>query len=637
MLWRRRRTEADFRDEIQAHLELETARLVEEGMTPAEAGAAARRAFGNVTSPQEQFYESGRSISLDHLLKDLRFALRLFRKRPGFSAVVVLTLAVGIGVHTAVFSLLSAFVLAPLPFDRPRQLVHIWSTDNKRGLQELRLSDADFEDIRQQAAGYESLAAYDYYDANVKIGEEIVSVRTARVTPDLFQLLGVQPWRGRNFATGESAENVAIVSKDFWERHWGGRLDLSGAQIDINQVPHHIVGVMPSGFTFPMPSIRLWVPLKIVPNPSSRGAGGLMVVGRLKGDRSLEDANAEMRVVATRLERAYPKTNTGRGLRAVPLREALTFFYQELRALLLALNLGAAFVLLIVCANLGNLLLVRAVTRSPEVAMRLALGATRRRLLLQMLVEGAVPAAAGGLVGVAGAKVLTSLGGHFLPEDLYRASDPAINWPVLAFAAAISLMSVLLFALAPALEAIRCRTPQMLGQKMHGSTDSPRARRLRTSLAVGQVALAAILLSGAFFAIQAAVGLQQVESGFSTHGILTFQITPSENRHSGPDQINSFFERLIEEIESLPGVRKAAAVHPLPLNFELFQQEFQIDSGRTKSRRRRYSESHLVTWRLWVCRFQRGVISRPATGRMRQASCSSTRRWRESTGQGKAR
>ena len=519
---------------------------------------------------------------MDSLMQDLRFAVRTLRRNASLSAVIVLTLTLGIGANAAIFSVVNAYLLRALPFEKPEELVHVWQT--KAGVDygdSLRVSEANFLDWKTSANVFSDLAAYYYSTRTVTDADEPFRVMVGSVTWNLPGLLGVRPVIGRSFREedGEAGSaRVVLLSHPYWQRQLAGEPHVLGRNLELDGVSYTVIGVMPPSFVFPLSSTRMWVPLALTGDESKRGSGALLVVGRLAPGTRLPQAQAAMQVAAHRLAEQHPGTNAGFGARVVPLREALVFFLDQLRAATLALLVAVGLVLLIVCSNVGNLLLARAASRAREMAVRTAVGASRLRLVRQLLVEGGVLAALGGTLGALVAVAAGGSLGAALPADIYRVGELSVDGRVLAFTAGLSVFSVFLFALAPALQASRVNLVDSLKEGDRGP--GMRGSRLRSLLTVSQVGLATALLFGALFSITVFDVLRRTDPGFAVDDVLTLEAAlPSERYPSGERQ-NAFYEDLAERVRTLPGVAAAASVYPLPMNFELDQQEFTIE-GRT--------------------------------------------------------
>jgi putative ABC transport system permease protein len=379
---------------------------------------------------------------------------------------------------------------------------------------------------------------------------------------------------------------VVVLGYDYWDTYLGGRRDALGEVVRLDGVPHTIIGVAPPDFVFPLKATRMWVPMAMTPDGSLPGeSGGLLVIGRFKEGVGIDQAQTELDTVSERVAETYPQTAEGRGARAVPLREALVFFYDIIELLSLALLVAVGFVLLIVCTNIGNLLLAHASTRNREVAIRGALGAGRMRLVRQFLTESTLLAFVGGALGILLALWLTRMLGPSIPADLYRAGEIGVDGRVLSYTIVLSVLAVLFFGFAPAIDATRTNLCETLKEGERGSGGSRRTKRLRNFLVVVQFSFATVLLAGAIWSIRAFAELQEVHPGFEADRVLTIELDIPAARYPADAEENLFYNQALERVRSLPGISSAAAVYPLPMNFELFEQIYQIEGEESADAR----------------------------------------------------
>jgi putative ABC transport system permease protein len=496
------------------------------------------------------------------MFQDLRYAIRLMIKKPGFTLIAVATLAVGIGLNSAIFSVVNSVILRPLPYRDSDRLVQIWSRNLSEGGENGVVSPADFLDWRKQARSFERASAYNIWRTKLAAAEGMAQVNGASVTGDFFETLGVAPQMGRMFSTEEERPDknqVVVISHSFWQTRLGGKPDVIGQTLNLSETPYTIIGVLRDNYRHPEPiwdqTEEVWRPLTLREG-AQRDWSYLRAVGRLKQGVMLQQAQAEMTMIAAQLERAYPGSNTLRGAALVPLQKQFT---GDIRSLLLVLQGAVALVLLIACVNIANLLLARVAAREQEMAIRAALGAGRLRIVRLLLTEGLVLAGLGGAFGL----LLARWGVDFLvslaPREYFRLTDVRLDGRALAFTLLLSLLTVLLFGLAPALQAVRTN----INEALSGGARARRERGLRGILVVGEIALALVLLIGAGLLLRSLAHQQNVALGFNAENLLTMQIELPASIET--PQIAHFYDQLLSRLKSLPGVKDAAVTGSMPL------------------------------------------------------------------------
>jgi putative ABC transport system permease protein len=501
-------------------------------------------------------------------------------KQPGFTLIAVIALALGIGANTAIFSVVNAVLLKPLPFADPGRLIVVYESNLQRGITRNSVSYPNFVDWREQNHVFERMCSYRTSDFVLTGDGEPARLSAGVVSADLFSLLGVAPVLGRSFRTEEDKPGdtgrVVILSHRMWQRRFNADPNVVDRSLVLGGKNYTVVGVMPEGFHFPVASepVDLWSTVSIDSGMfEQRGAHYMHVIARPKPDVALEQASAEMDGIAANLERQYPDENTRRGVTLVPALESLV---GEVRPALLILLGAVGCVLLIACANVANLLLARATTRHKEMAIRSALGASRWRVVRQLLTESVLLAIAGGALGLLvamwGTDVLVSL----TRNDLPRAAQIGLDGRVLAFTLLVSIITGIVFGLAPALHSSKTDLTESLKEGGRGSTEGARRNRVRAVLVVGEVAIAIILLAGAGLLIQSLRRLQQVDPGFNPHNVLSFSIGLPEVKYKPAQQVE-FYRQLTARIESLPGVRSASSVMPLPLGGDRMRVTFETE------------------------------------------------------------
>jgi putative ABC transport system permease protein len=503
------------------------------------------------------------------ILADVRYSLRVLAKAPFFSAAVVAVLALGIGANTATFSILNAVLLRPLPFPEPERLVRLYHTPPQAafpGVTRFALSSANFYDWQRDARSFEAMAQYRGRPLTLTGGDEPRAVVAAAVDTAFFDIVGTRPALGRTFRPDENRPDarVVIVSHAFWQNRMGGAADAVGRTLQLGGEPYEVVGVMPEAFSlgswFPT-SRELWVPIGLTDEERAfRDNHNQQAVARIKPGVTLEEATSELQVIATRLEREYPQENAGWGATAVPLRETMV---EDVRATLVVLLAAVGLVLLIACANVGNLLFTRALGRRKEMAIRAALGAGRGRVLQQLLTEALVLAVAGGAAGVLLAKALLRAGAAMLADQVPRADEIAMDGRVLLFALGASVLTGILAGLVPALRAGRATLTDAL--KEGGRNEGAVGVRTRRLLVAGEVALSVVLLMGAAVMLRSLVAMRAVDAGFDPEGVLTMRVNLPDRRYDTPAKRAAFFEATQERMRALPGVTAAGAIDNLPL------------------------------------------------------------------------
>jgi len=578
----RKRCDEDFTQEILAHLDLETDRLRKEGLSEPEARAAARRAFGNVTSAQERFYESKRVIWLEQLLQDLRYAARLLRKNPGFTAATVLTLAIGIGANTAMFSVVDACLLRPLPYPGSDRLITVWTRPPQGG--HLGVSAANFLDIQAQNRSFEHLGVLSQADFHLAARGGAERLSGFQASADFLETLGVRPSVGRTFASGEDrpgAAPVAILSHATWRARFGADPRIAGQAITLNGQKCTVIGVMPENFRFAF-SPELWTPLVLNPASAERDIPNLVIFAKLKRSVSLKQATAEMRGIFANLAKAWPQAGLkGWNLDLVPWHEELARYHRDSVVLLFG---AVGFVLLIACVNVANLLLARSAVRHRELAVRAAVGAGRMRLLRQVLTESALMAALGGAAGVLLAGALVPLASTLISEPFRAGMEPiAIDGRVLAFTVALSLLAGVLFGLLPACRASRIDLHNILKDTGRSLSGSSGGRRLRSALVTVEVALALTLLVGAGLLTRTLVSFSTLDPGFRVDNVLTMRLVMPPARYSEADRLRSYIRQLLDKVRSMPGVRAACLASFLPLDGNAYSIRFQIGGRERKT------------------------------------------------------
>ncbi|MEO5894240.1 MAG: ABC transporter permease [Vicinamibacterales bacterium] len=500
-------------------------------------------------------------------LQDLRYATRLLLRTPGFAVVAVLTLALGIGANTAIFTVVNALLLKPLPYAHPDRLVMVWQDFRARsGPIDEWGTPGNYVDWRAQTEVFEEIAMIGGWRPTLTGGPEAEPLAGEQVTHEYFSVLGVAPVLGRNFSADDDvpkAPRVTIISDQLWKRRFGGQASALGQTITLSGVPHDIVGVLPAGFRpIIAGAAELWRPMQLNTATPSRGAITLRSIARLPEGVSVDRAQVLATALARQLETQYPKSNEKVGFHLTPLHARVV---GDIKPGLLALLGAVAFVLLIACANIANLLLARGSARGRELAVRLSLGAARGRVIRQLLTESILLAAVGGilgmLLGVWAVDALIAIA----PADAPRVSEIRLDLTVFAFAALLTIVTGVLFGLVPALHSSRADVTRALKDGSRGSSAAG-GRQIRRSLIVAEVALALMLLTGGGLLLQTFVHLQQADLGFNPEGLLVGAVNPPNASYNTPARHLAFYDQVLEKASTLPGVRKAALASVLPLS-----------------------------------------------------------------------
>ncbi|MGH9434752.1 MAG: ADOP family duplicated permease [Terriglobia bacterium] len=567
-LFRRARSERELDEELRTHLEMLAEENVRKGQPPEEARYAARRQFGGVTQIKEAYRDQRGVTLIETIVQDVRYGLRQLGRNPGFTAVAIITLALGIGANTVIFSAVNAELLHPFAFKHLSRIVTVWESAPKQNQFQVSVAPANFLDWSHQNKTLDLLAADHDWNVNLTGRGLAERVEGYRVTANYFPLLGIAPQSGRfitqsDFHPGQ--ESVVVFSYGFWQRHLGANRSIVGKTVLLNEKKFTVIGIMPKDFDYPL-GAEAWSPLSLAGSAGAdRGGHYLRVIGRLKRGISAEQAQADLGSIAQRLGRQYPKTNAGHTVQVVGLVQDVTGAAGQFLALLMG---AAAFVLLLACANVMNLQLARAAGREKEIGVRLALGGSRWRITRQLLVETLILAALGGLAGA----LLASWGLHLLLRSLppFIVAHVAglthlrVDSTVMAFTSVVALLAGIIAGLVPARRASHPNLSEVLKEGGRDGSPTSTHQRLRSTLVVVEIALALVLLVGAGLLVEGFRHLTNQDQGFDRRNVLTFSIALPASKYNGNVQIQEFYDRVLQRLKGLPGVESAGAVTSLP-------------------------------------------------------------------------
>jgi putative ABC transport system permease protein len=583
--FRRDELTSDLNEEMRLHVELRARKLREGGVAAADAARAARRQFGNFTAVQDASARQWGLEGWERLAQDVRMGARTLRKSPGFAAVAVLTLAIGVGMNTAVFSVVNAVMIRSLPYPEPERLVSLWEevtrpdtafsssgtvVGGKTNARRTTVSMANLVDYRAQCPAFSGLAAYDASQMNLTGTAEPERLPGESVTWNFFSVLGVTPEQGRDFLAeeeGAGARAVVMVTHDFWQRRLGGDTGAIGRTLMLDGRPYEVIGVLPAGFESPaqlaIPNrIQYYVPAAYPKELlEQRGDHEVNVVGRLRRGATMETARAQLEVVNAGLARQFPRTNKDFRAVTAPLGDDVVRNVKDSLAALLG---ASGLIVLITCVNVANLLMVRAVGRRHEASVRLALGASRFRVARQFLAESALVALAGGAAGLLAGSGLLRVLLALAPANIPRIRSVSMDWRVFALAAAIATVTGLVFALAPALQASDAKPAESLKTTSRGSGAHSQVR-WRAALTVAEIALSMVLLTGAGLLLKSFVRLMGVDLGFQPDRVLAMNVALPDLHYKTAEDRVRFFQQLEERVRGIAGVQAVGYANRLPL------------------------------------------------------------------------
>ncbi|HKX32371.1 MAG TPA: ABC transporter permease [Blastocatellia bacterium] len=564
----RRRAERDAEEEIRTHLELETREQIEAGLSPEEAQDAARRAFGSLALAKEDSREVWGWRTLEIIGQDLRYGLRMMLKRPGFTLVAVGMLAIAIAANTAIFSIAEALILRPFNFPNQERLVMIWSQSLKAGYEHKYILNGVFADWQEQSRSFEQLIRYSAGFFELTGTSQPEQVLVCHVSANFFEALGVKAALGRTMQQWDDEpgrDQVVVLRHSFWQRRYGSDPEIVGKTVEFNRKPYTVIGVMPANFNFTLGDAQFWAPHVLDEKMKHSYDRALSAMGLLKPGVGIEQARAELDAIWQRAPQRYLEMNSWPTPQVIGMNEDFT---RDKKMFLLPLIGTVAFMLLIVCANVANMLLGRALGRQKEIAVRLALGASRRRLIGQVLTESLLLAFAGGLIGLLLSFGAIGLLRGAIPDEIARLTPGfdhlSVNLTALLFTLLVSMLTGVIFGLAPAWQSSRPRLNEALKEGRKGASSAGGRGRLRGALVIAEVALSIILLIGAGLMLRSLMAMLHDDFGFKPQNVLSLQIMRSAD-YDSRERVRNFYHRLIERLAALPGVTAVGASDALPM------------------------------------------------------------------------
>jgi putative ABC transport system permease protein len=576
--WQLRKRDGDLERELQSDLELEEEEQRERGLSQEEARYAARRAFGNATLIREQTRETWGWMRLERFVQDVRYALRQLGRNPGFTAICILTLALGIGATTAIFSVVDSLLLRPLPYPNAPRIVRIWMTFVPRGMMEIPSSEPEFLEYRQSQS-FAHVAAFSVGTLNLTGSGDPLHVAASWGSPDFFSVMGTVPLLGRVFTTDEQQQGhaqVVVLSHRLWQNRFGSSREIVGKSILLNGQSCVVVGVMPQTFNFPGNDVDLWLPLPIALASDKVGNHYLDLIADLKPQTTLKQARSEMATIQDRILHKYPRYYggaTGIGVSLIPLRQQIV---GNLRPTVLVLMGGVGMMLLIACTNVASLLLARGEDRKREIATRTALGASRLRILYQVFIENLLLFVAGGALGLLLAMVCIKALSAADYLNVAKIGGATLDLRVLSFAVSVSLLTGLLFGLIPALKASRSNFNDALKTGGRDAMGSHHRTRMRSLLVITEIAFSLVLLTGAGLMIGTLKNLLGVSLGFNPENVITMRVSLPEARYSLA-RTAAFYRQLQDRVRGQPGVEAVAIVNQLPMSDVTANVSFDVE------------------------------------------------------------
>lgn len=580
-LFRRSQVEQELDEEILYHLDRQIEEHIAKGMTPEEARYAAMRALGGIERRKEECRDARGVLWLEDLWQDLRYGLRILVRNPSFTLTAVVLLALGIGANTAIFSVVKAVLLWPLPYKDSERIVRIWNTYPPLGMTELEFAEPEFIQYRNQVSSLDHIGAFSTGTQSLTGAGDAERITVAWASSDFFSVLGTQPALGRVFTAEEDQagrDAVAVISRRLWQEKYGADSGLIGKSITLDGRSRTVIGIMPESFKFPGKDVDIWIPITINTASMNIGSHYIGLVGHLASTTTLERASAEMRTINGGIKQRFPEYFKGAeeaGVNLIPLREQIV---GNFRRALLVLFGAVSFILLIACANIANLLLARAGSRQQEIAIRAALGASRARIVRQLLTESVILSLLGGGMGFLLALWALQLVVKHSPQEIIpRLHEVNIDSAVFGFMLLVSTLAGCVFGLAPALRSSNPNLSETLKEGGRGGMGSLRHNYTRSLLVVSEVALSLMLMIGAGMMVRSFLYLMDVKLGYDTQQALTMRLSLSSTKYPERQNVVAFYDRLLQRIAELPGVQTTAVVNQLPLDGTRANVSFEIE------------------------------------------------------------
>lgn len=592
-LFRKDQIEQELNEELSAHLEMLIEVKIKESLDPAEARRTALIELGGVEQVKESIREVKMGYDIGNLYQDLEYGMRMLLKKPGFTLIAIFTLALGIGANSAIFSVVNAVLLRSLPFEQPDRIVYIWNKSTEESNNQVTASFPDFNEWKANSGQFDFMSAYSFRAYNLTGSKEPEPVQGALVTTEFLQVIGVNPIIGRDFSINDEHSNVVILGYNLWQRRFNSDTSIIGKSIIMSNASYTIIGVMPKGFNFPRKDVEAWVTfgnLYTTESFKQRGYRFLRVIASLKTNVTLDQAKSEMVAKAGRLEQQYPDTNKGFSVNLTPVREEML---GDISIRIYLVWAAAGIVLLIACANLANMLMARASIREREISIRLALGATRARIIRQLLTESFLMSFIGGLIGLVLAIVVVRYLVYINPDNIPRFDTVGVDFRSIIFTFMISLLTGLIFGLLPAVQTSRKDVNTDIKEGGRGVIASSSKFFLQNMVVIAEISFAIMLLVSAGLILRSFVNLSNISVGFDPNKVISMYIAYSNDKYPERYQRENYMQRILGKIESLPEVKAVSIGLSRPPD-ELYRRDsFSIEDRTDQNIKNKYVADYL--------------------------------------------